>query len=162
MRPIIEVDDWRINQLKSIYEWFRKWEVECNGKQNMLMSKETREDLASLVLSFISLFENRINKTGWGTVPARFNSDIVENIFCQQRGINHGNNTNPTHSDYQYGTNSIVLEQILLTKKRKSNCSTQPAPYSIAIDRPLKQSKPNDNSWSKVDENSQYLCDKTK
>jgi hypothetical protein len=137
-RPICELDDNRLDQLRDVHRWFKSWESECRGKQSSLMSGETREDLDSLITSFICLTEDRVKKSGWGIVPSRFNSDIVENIFCQQRGIYHGNNTNPTYSDYQYGTNSLILGQTLLSRKRKSNCDLQPTPFTVSLQKTLK------------------------
>ena len=49
--------------------------------------------------------------------------DIVENFFCQQRGIRHGCNTSPTVWQYGAAVNVICLDQTTLS--RKSNSSAQ-------------------------------------
>ena len=121
-RPINELDNRRLYKLKSIHNFFKSWE-EATTPVN-LMSKETRQDLDSVLLSFINLNEEKIHRIGSGLVPSRFNSDVVENVFCQQRGIYHGNKTNPTYADYAHGTNSLIIGQTLLSKRRNGNCDT--------------------------------------
>ena len=58
------------------------------GQRNRrLMSAETRLDLDSCVTGFCAMVKIRQPMTpGGGVVPARMNSDVIENIFCQQRG----------------------------------------------------------------------------
>ena len=46
-------------------------------------------------------------------VPSRINSDIVENHFCQQRGMFNDFNTHPTYSNYCTSVNSVILGQFL-------------------------------------------------
>ena len=113
-----------MDDLRSIQKYFKDWEKSTTNLKK-LMSKETRQDLDSLLYTFTSINESRITSTGHGLVPARFNSDVEENIFCQQHGLFHGNRTNPTYIDYMYGTNGIILSQTLLSKKRKANCSNE-------------------------------------
>jgi hypothetical protein len=43
--------------------------------------------------------------------PAYFNSDIVENLFGQQRGIRNGLNANPTLKQYGPSNTAIILGQ---------------------------------------------------
>ena len=49
--------------------------------------------------------------------PSRTNSDLVKNIFCQERDHN-GKNSNPTYAQYGPTMNSIILGQTTTT-----NCS---------------------------------------
>lgn len=67
--------------------------MKVNSKN--LMTQEARSDLNSSLMGFVSLCKLRLN--GKNTVnPGYLNSDIVENLFGQQRGIRNGLNTNPT------------------------------------------------------------------
>jgi len=53
-------------------------------------------------------------------VLGRLNSDIVENLFCQQRTIVNGANTNPTLRQYGYAINTIIHGQTAMSKKRNT------------------------------------------
>ena len=53
-------------------------------------------------------------------VPARINSDVIENIFCQQRGIINGNNTNPTFYQFVKNINTVIIGQSAISK----SCNT--------------------------------------
>lgn len=51
-------------------------------------------------------------------IPSRIiNSDVIENMFCQQRTLRNGANTNPTYLGYCYLVNSVILASV----SRKSN-----------------------------------------
>lgn len=45
------------------------------------------------------------------------NSDVIENMFCHQRTLRNGANTNPTYLGYCYLVNSVILASV----SRKSN-----------------------------------------
>lgn len=78
---------------------------------------ETREDLDYLFHGFMSLVDICIDKLQVDLIPSRVNSDIIENIFCQQRALYHGANTNPNYNEYRTGITSIILGQITTSKK---------------------------------------------
>lgn len=50
-------------------------------------------------------------------VMARLNSDVIENVFCSQRGICNGANTNPSYAKYCKGINTICIGQAVISKK---------------------------------------------
>lgn len=90
------------------------------------MSHETREDLKVLLYGFQKLCTIVVNDINYILTPGFINSDIVENIFSQQRGLHHGAGSNPNYQQYCTATNSITLCQNLVSKKsnaarRKSN-----------------------------------------
>jgi len=78
---------------------------------------ETREDLDFMFYGIISLTEYAINEIHTEVVPSRLNSDIIENIFCQQRPIYHGPTTNPTYNSYITGINSVIFGQTVVSKQ---------------------------------------------
>ncbi|MDH5640772.1 MAG: hypothetical protein OEY28_05725 [Nitrospira sp.] len=86
------------------------------------MSKQTREDLKSCLIGFQELCKNVLKNTKSIIIPSRINSDVIENFFCQQRGIKNGNNTNPTVFQYLKNINSIIIGQSSVSKS--SNTGT--------------------------------------
>lgn len=83
----------------------------------MMMSDKLRFDLASMLVGFRQLSDIVSNNfPGSGMVPARTNSNIIENVFCQQRGRN-GQNDNPNYEQYCSTMNGIILGQRTTTKK---------------------------------------------
>lgn len=101
-----------------------------------LITMEIREDLHFMFYGIMSLTEYAINEIHTEVVPSRLNSDIIENIFCQQRSIYHGPTTNSTYNSYRTGTNSVILGQTVVSKK--CNASGNRA-ESYAAKRPTKK-----------------------
>jgi hypothetical protein len=61
--------------------------------------------------------EQHLNEFEFGSIkPSRFNNDIVENLFCQQKGVYNGNNSNPNYINYCKSVNSVLLGQSLKSK----------------------------------------------
>jgi hypothetical protein len=74
-------------------------------------------DVTSCILGFKELCKISLQKhPGYSVSAFRVNSDIVENVFCQQRGRN-GQNDNPTYVQYGPTMNSILLGQTTTTTK---------------------------------------------
>lgn len=71
-----------------------------------LITHETRHDINSSVTGFISSCELMLGK-GNRINPGYFNSDIIENLFGQQRGTRNGLNSNPTLK--QYGPSNTAI-----------------------------------------------------
>ncbi|KAJ8306362.1 hypothetical protein KUTeg_016907 [Tegillarca granosa] len=116
-RPIKDLSDPRIQTFTEVYDWFKAWEnqyageSETNKRYKALMTMETRKDLDFMFRGFISLLEICICEIKIEIVPSRINSDIIENIFYQQRSLYHGATTNPTYNQYRTAISSIVLGQ---------------------------------------------------
>ncbi|KAK3583862.1 hypothetical protein CHS0354_022910 [Potamilus streckersoni] len=99
-RSITDISDLCLGMLDEVLNVFNNWEKTVSestllvpGKH--LMSKETRDDLNSSPIGFISLYHHHVGR-GRAISPGFFNSDLIENFFCQQRGVKIGLNTNPT------------------------------------------------------------------
>lgn len=114
-RPIKDMGDRRLSQMREILQWFSGWE-DSSTKHN-LMSSETRQDIKMLLSCFPSLCQSSLRDVHHAISPGYMNSDIIENIFSQQRGIYHGSNCNPNYMQYCYGTNSITLGQSVISSK---------------------------------------------
>lgn len=73
-------------------------------------------------------------------MPSRINSDIVENHFCQQRGMYNGCTSHPTYSNYCTTVNSVILGQSLKSRGRKSNAGLSAAScYNISTNISMNQ-----------------------
>jgi len=97
----------------------------------------------NMLLTFKDICIIHLNRFPRGyVVPSRINSDIVENHFCQQRGLYNGSSTNPTYMNYCSTVNSIVLGQSLKSRGRKSNVGLVAASsYSMCTGDTLSSSK---------------------
>lgn len=81
-----------------------------------LITEETRDDFNCVITGFLQICTQAVNQ-GFAVVHAIVNSDIIENLFCQQRGIANGQNTNPTLLQYSSSINTIILGQCTVSKK---------------------------------------------
>ena len=148
MRPITELTDNRLLVLKEVLEWFQAWkkealsnkEVPNDKRKRSLLSTECSDDIESLLMCFPEICQIHLKNffpTG-SIVPSRFNTDIVENHFCQQRGLHNGNSTNPSYYGYCSTTNSIILGQSCQSRGRKSNAGLMPTkPFNFYVHKPL-------------------------
>lgn len=133
-RPIKDMSDTRLKTFSEVYSFFKAWESEHDStkRDKCLMTLETREDLDFTYHGFMSLVSLAITKLKTEIVPSRINSDIIENVFCQQRSLYHGANTNPSYNEYRTGINSIVLGQT--STSRKSNAGGGAAkPFAFSL-----------------------------
>lgn len=72
-----------------------------------------------------------IDKLQVDLIPSRVNSDIIENIFCQQRALYHGANTNPNYNQYRTGITSIILGQTTTSKKLNAGLRETAKPFAL-------------------------------
>ena len=120
LRPIKGLDDIRLSELQEILEWLDSWGKQENKRSKL--SYQTQEDLTSMICGFIHVVQEHItSKRSTAIVPGRVNSDIVENMFCQQRTLVNGAKTNPTAQDYGVGVNTILSMQVSLSRKRNTH-----------------------------------------
>ncbi|KAK3577291.1 hypothetical protein CHS0354_008383 [Potamilus streckersoni] len=122
-RSITDISDPRLSMLHDVLNIFNNWEKTVSestllvpGKH--LMSKETRGDLNSSLMGFISLCHENVG-IGRAISPVVINSDLIEN-FCQQRGVKKGLNTKPTIQQYGPSVSSICLQQTTVSSKSNS------------------------------------------
>lgn len=116
-RPITDVSDERLKQNSDAINWFINWEnkvkrdTNIKNKEKYLISHQTREDIISSVKGFEELCIYKLKKSNSSIIPSRVNSDIIENMFCQQRTLHNGANTNPNYLGYCNSVNSVILGQ---------------------------------------------------
>ena len=136
-RPIKDMTDERLKMFSEVYSFFKAWEAEhvetdIHKRDKCLMTMETREDLDFTYHGFMCLVKVCLTELKTEIVPSRINSDIIENIFCQQRSLYHGANTNPSYNEYRTGINSIVLGQTSTSKKSNAGGgSAKPFAFSL-------------------------------
>lgn len=141
-RPILNASDERLENLQSVLHWFQSWEdnimqnidIDKKIKSSCLMTSECRQDIKFLLVSFMKVCEKRLKKfPGWGMIPSRFNTDLVENHFCQERGLHNGNMTHPNLATYSRTVNSIIIGQSSKSRAKKGNAGMPRAlPYTMS------------------------------
>jgi hypothetical protein len=124
LRPIFDLNDNVFSKLQLVLNFFNTWEdtvknCKVHTPAKHLITQETRDDLNSAISGFVSLCKLCLGK-GNSITPAYLNSDLIENHFCQQRGICNGQNTNPTIKQYGPSNNAIILGQCTVSAKRNS------------------------------------------
>lgn len=128
--PVVSLGDERITNLTKALDYFVQWENEVStqggpakNKSRQLMTAECREDLKCMILGVIEISDRLIKEEGCSINMSRLNSDVVENIFCQQRTLYNGANKNPNYFQYSYTINTIVLCQTTIINKATKNNS---------------------------------------
>ena len=122
-KPFQFLADDRLAQHTSCLRFFSEWERSVKAsnqppatKDKMLLSDKLKFGLASMITGFQQLCKTVLTRCpGRSVVPSRTNSNIVENIFCQQRGCNGQNNPNYDHECHTM--NGIILGQQITSKK---------------------------------------------
>lgn len=138
-RPISSQEDSRFETLHTVLNYFKSWENAVKksvmlAPSKNLMTLETRTDLDSALMGFISLCKNMLN--GKHSInPGFLNSDIVENLFGQQRGVRNGLNNNPTLAQYGPSNTAIILGQCTLANK--SNSTNKASFFTLTTPCPL-------------------------
>jgi hypothetical protein len=138
--------DRRFGENERTLIWLQEWEAEVDSTQGLnateinklIISKKTMFDVSSCIIGFKEFCKCTFNEHPGCTVYAhRLNSNIVENIFCQQRGRN-GQNDNPTYLQYGPTMNSILLGQSTTTKKSNTG-NVECLPFYKANKLPMKR-----------------------
>ena len=123
-QTVSSMDNPKFEKLRNIINFFNTWEETVDKSVMLVNSKnlitrESREDINSSLMGFISLCEIML-KNGNSINPGYMNSDLVENLFGQQRGIRNGANTNPTLAQYGPANTAIILGQCSVSNKSNS------------------------------------------
>jgi hypothetical protein len=122
-RPITDISDDRLKENDDALKWFIKWERSVKyddgirNKEKHMISHQTREDIISSVMGFQELCNYKLKMSNASIIPSRINSDVIENMFCQQRTLHNGANTNPTYLGYCNSVNSVILGQTSISRK---------------------------------------------
>ena len=103
--PVTNLQDDRLTQLSTILVFFDDWHDHCkkekyHNSKLTFITNECYTDLRYCILGFLSLCQERLQHSS--IVPRMVNSDVCENIFCQQRATYSGANANPDACHYRY------------------------------------------------------------
>ena len=127
--------DSRITQVANVLDFFHSWESEFEDpkqKSRHLITRETREDIDSCLYGFINVAQ-KCQSLGVGLNPGYFNSDLIENWFCQMRTIRNGANSNPTLLQIGPAINTNILTGSVVSKKSNSSgCGFKSEPMKFA------------------------------
>ncbi|KAL3832085.1 hypothetical protein ACJMK2_023763 [Sinanodonta woodiana] len=150
-RPVKNVHDELLQYLYHILQWITKWCISANNVERLakgeilkcLLSIQCCEDVESILVTFSEICKIHLEKfPHGGVVPSRFNTDVLENHFCQEHGLHHGNATHPSYSTYCSSVNSVMLGQSLKSRGRKSNGGIAAAkPFTFYLNEPLTKRK---------------------
>ena len=96
--------DDRLLSLRSTATFFQDWSTFCNERNckghNNFFIKECYSDLLYCLKWFIYLCQEYCQE--FPIQPNLINSDVIENLFCQQRATYSGVYTNPDATQYRY------------------------------------------------------------
>ena len=124
-QPYTSMEDARFSESKKALEWIQNWQAEvllqnhlsATERNKLFISTKTMFDISSTVLGFEEICRHTFQRhPGCCIYAYRMNSNLVENVFCKQRGRN-GQNDNPTYSQYGPTMNGILLGQTSVAKK---------------------------------------------
>lgn len=122
-RPVSSLDDHRLARNQEVLDYLTTWEKDAENQTDLrkserskrLLSDKLRFDLSSMIIGFHEVCKIALQRFPGSTIsPFRTNSDLVENVFCQERGHN-GQNSNPTYAQYGPTMNGIILGQTTTT-----------------------------------------------
>jgi len=117
----------RFIELSAHLRFFGNWKKEKSNDPKNLMSTQCMDDIISMLSGIIQCLSKHFQLVKPIPInPGRLNSDLVENMFCQQRTICNGANTNPTIQQYGHAVNSIVHGQAPISRKRNAVGTTMP------------------------------------
>ena len=105
--PVSSMQDERLSQLQTVLAYFDEWDAFCKRKRghkkvknDIFITMECYTDLKYCINGIISLCHEVVPRRQ--IIPRLVNSDVCENIFCQQRASYNGANSNPDASQYRY------------------------------------------------------------
>ena len=145
--PITSKQDDIFTQLSSVFKWFFEWRqmtlndctVPKTKRGAMLPTRECLDDLLCLLAAFPRICEIHLERyPSSQIIPAQFNNDLAENVFCQIRGLYNGNTTHPNYASYCATVNSIILGQSMISRGRKGNAKIAPVkPFNFYLKKRL-------------------------
>ena len=145
MRPVKSIDDSRLQENMEVLEFFqRNAEKKETQFRKKFITKEAYEDLVSMVIGFKKLVEIKLSQFPAGYIVAgRTNTDVVENFFSSQRGIN-GSNNNPTYLQFCKGVSTILISRKLISTKSNARGEVSVGgalPYKLHVNKSFRSLK---------------------
>ena len=152
-RLISSIEDQRLSELRKVLDWFLAWKASAKENPKSMFSRECMDDVICMLVTFPEICRCHLQEFPQGSIkPSRFNNDIAENMFCQQKGLYNGNASNPSYKQYCSTVNSVLLGQSLKSRGRKSNAGLSAVQsYKYFIDEPFEKK-------AKCSKGLQYSC----
>lgn len=124
-RPITSYSYKRLDENRKVLEWFCTLEKQNKSLTNInkkeleksLLSYQTMEDIRSLLMGFDEMCGIHFLSTSSSIIPNRMNSDVVKNVFSQQRGLHNGAYTTPSYLTYSQSIIAVILGSTPISKK---------------------------------------------
>ena len=113
------VGDPKVSRLFETLRFFHSWEdqyLTTKDQTKYLITRETRQDIDSCLYGFVSLL-SVAERLKLPLVPGYINSDLIENWFCQHRGLRNGFNQNPTLCQIASATNANIITGSVVSSK---------------------------------------------
>ena len=134
--------DGHIQKLLKVLNFFHKWEEQFDNPKNKeqhLITRQTREDIDSSIYGFLDMV-SVASSLGIPIIPGYFNSDLIENWFCQMRCLHKGSNQNPTMSQIGPGINSNLITGSIVSAKGNTGGSGRKYPGVLIPTKKFKYS----------------------
>ena len=100
---ICSSNDKRLKSFQNSLDFFQTWNSYCEAHKvkgkSIFFTKESYSYLLYCLNGFLHLCE--LHSSAYAIQPNIINSDIIDNVFCQQRAIYSGPNTNPDATQYR-------------------------------------------------------------
>ena len=116
---ISHVSEPSVGHLMEKLTFFHDWQKQFKcpkDQQKHLITKETRQDIDACIYGFVNLLKVA-QKLQISLIPGYINSDLIENWFCQHRGLRNGFNQNPTLCQIAGATNSNIITRSVVSSK---------------------------------------------
>ena len=105
--PYKDIEDERFDENEEVLKWLVDWEKKAKAAKeandetgDKILCPTTVFDIKSMIIGFKEVCKIIFQKyPGLFVIAKKFNTDVVENIFCQVRSRN-GQNDNPTLAAY--------------------------------------------------------------
>ena len=152
-RLISSIEDKRLSELRKVLDWFLAWKASADDNPKSMFSRECMDDVICMLVTFPEICRCHLQEFPQDSIkPSRFNNDIAENMFCQQKGLYNGNASNPCYKQYCSTVNSVLLGQSLKSRGRKSNAGLLAVQsYKYFVDEPFEKK-------AKCSKGLQYSC----
>ena len=103
-----------------------------------MITRQTREDFDSCIYGFIEMV-SVTSALSIPLLPGYFNSDLIENWFCQMRTHRNGANQNPTLSQIGPAINSNLITGSLFSRKSNTGGKGKKYPGVMPHDKEVQE-----------------------
>lgn len=113
---ISTIHDTRLIKAREFLDYLQRWKDNANSPKGIL-SDQLWFDLRSMIIGLQKIVEIKMTHfKDAGIKPVIINQDILENIFCQERGSN-GQNNHPKYYMYSSSLTAVNIGQSVVSKK---------------------------------------------